>query len=120
LAHRDRVAVTALAAARNKSLRVVVPTIVLAETMTGQPSDAAIWHVTNRLVLADLTPAIAARAGALRTRASLSRRKKRDLTVDAVVVSTAMELGQVAVITGDAGDLALLAAGTDVKVIPLA
>jgi hypothetical protein len=47
------------------------------------------------------------------------RRKKRDLTVDAIVAATAVELAPSVVITGDASDLALLLDGFDVKIAGL-
>lgn len=56
------------------------------------------------------------RAGALRARADSGRRKKRDLTVDAIVAATAAELAPSVVITADKPDLELLVDGYDVKV----
>jgi hypothetical protein len=44
------------------------------------------------------------------------RRKKRDLTVDAIVAATAVELAPSVVITADKSDLELLLVGFDVKV----
>lgn len=64
----------------------------------------------------DLTPALAMRAGALRSRAERMRRKKRDLTVDAIVAATAIAMGPSVVVTSDGQDLELLVAGFDVKV----
>ena len=71
----------------------------------------------NRLETCDLTKAIAVRAGTLRERAEATRRKKRDLTVDAIVVSTAVTFSPAVIVTADVEDLELLAAGTDVRVI---
>ncbi len=59
---------------------------------------------------------LAMRAGALRSRAERTRRKKRDLTVDAIVAATAIEMGPSVVVTSDGQDLELLVAGFDVKV----
>lgn len=58
------------------------------------------------------------RAGALRARAGRVRRKRRDLTVDAIVAATAVELPRSVVITADKPDLdlELLVDGFDVKV----
>lgn len=80
-----------LAAARQADHRVLIPTVVLAEVATGAPSDAAIWHVVGRVPTVDLTQGVAMRAGALRDRAERIRRKKRDLTVDAIVAAIACE-----------------------------
>jgi predicted nucleic acid-binding protein len=109
-----------LAAARRNEQRVVVPAIVLAEVMTGHASDARVWHVIGKLVAADVTNLIAARAGALRERAEAVRRKKRDLTVDAVVAAIAISLAPSVVFTADVDDVGLLTQGYDVTVLPAA
>jgi len=44
------------------------------------------------------------------------RRKKRDLTVDAIVAATAVELAPSVVLTADLAGLDLLVEGFDVKV----
>ena len=105
-----------LAAARETDHRVVIPTVVLAEVGTGSPTDAAIWHILGRIPTVDLAQGVAMRAGSLRARADSVRRKKRDLTVDAIVVATAVELAPSVVITADKPDLDLLVGGFDVKV----
>ena len=117
LVRHDRRIQVVLAAARQNDRRPVVPAVVLAEVMTGGPGDAAYWHVVGRLVLTDTTPRIAARAGALRERAAAVRRKKRDLTVDALVAATAHELAPAVVATGDPADMALLAPEPGVRVL---
>jgi predicted nucleic acid-binding protein len=105
-----------LAAAQQADHRVLVPAVVLAEVATGAPSDAAIWHVLSKIPTLDLPHGVAMRAGALRTRAERVRRKKRDLTVDAIVAATAAELAPSVVLTSDKADLELLVDGFDVKV----
>lgn len=105
-----------LAAAQQADHRVLIPTAVLAEVATGAPSDAAIWHVLGKIPTLDLPQGVAMRAGALRTRAQRLRRKMRDLTVDAIVAATAVELAPSVVITSDRADLELLVEGFDVKV----
>ena len=105
-----------LAAAREADHRVLIPTVVLAEVATGAPTDAAIWHVLGRIPTVDLPQSVSMRAGTLRARADSVRRKKRDLTVDAIVAATAVELAPSAVITADKPDLKLLVDGFDVKV----
>jgi len=84
--------------------------------MTGAPSDAAYWQVLKKLAVVDTTARIAARAGALREAASAARRKKRDLTVDAIVAATAHEFTPAAIITGDPDDMALLVSGPGITV----
>lgn len=105
-----------LAAAQQADHRVLIPAVVLAEVATGAPSDATIWHVLGKIPTLDLSQGVAMRAGALRSRAERVRRKKRDLTVDAIVAATAAELAPSVVITADKSDLELLLDGFDVKV----
>lgn len=105
-----------LAAAQQADHRVLIPTVVLSEVATGAPSDAAIWHVLGKVPTLDLPQGVAMRAGALRARADRVRRKRRDLTVDAIVAATAVELAPSVVITADRADLELLVDGFDVKV----
>lgn len=105
-----------LAAAQQADHRVLIPVVVLAEVATGAPSDASIWHVLGKIPTLDLPQGVAMRAGALRSRAERVRRKKRDLTVDAIVAATAVELAPSVVITADKSDLELLLDGVDVRV----
>lgn len=105
-----------LAAAQQADHRVLIPAVVLAEVAMGAPSDASIWHVLGKIPTLDLPQGVAMRAGALRSRAERVRRKKRDLTVDAIVAATAVELAPSVVITADKSDLELLLDGFDVKV----
>ena len=105
-----------LAAALQADHRVLIPAVVLAEVATGTPTDAAIWHVLGRVPTIDLTPEVSMRAGALRERVGGQRRKKRDLTVDAIVAATAVALAPSVVITADKPDLELLLGDFDVKV----
>lgn len=105
-----------LAAAQQADHRVLVPAVVLAEVATGAPTDAAIWHVLGRIPTLDLPEGVAMRAGALRARAERVRRKRRDLTVDAIVAATAVELAPSVVLTADTSDVELLVDGFDVKV----
>lgn len=105
-----------LAAAQQADHRVLIPAVVLAEVATGAPSYAAIWHVLGKIPTLDLPQVVAMRADALRARAERVRRKKRDLTVDAIVAATAVELAPSVVITADKPDLELLIDGFDVKV----
>lgn len=104
-----------LEAARRGDHRVVIPAVVIAEVMSGSADDASVWHVLRRVPVIDLDASIAARAGALRVRAE--RRKKRDLTVDAIVAATALRVAPAAVLTGDVHDLDLLLEGEDVRVL---
>ena len=105
-----------LEAARRLDIRVVIPAVVLAELITGAGGDAALWRVVRRFPVVDIDARLAARAGALRQRASGVRRKKRDLTVDAITAALAVALAPSVVITSDAGDMRLLCDGADILV----
>lgn len=105
-----------LTTAQQADHRVLIPTVLLAEVATGTQSDAAIWHVLSKIPTIDLPQSVAMRAGALHTRAERVRRKKRDLTVAAIVAAMAVELAPSVVLTSDASDLELLVEGFEVKV----
>ncbi|WP_170304550.1 PIN domain-containing protein [Microlunatus speluncae] len=119
VARRERGMAELLEAALRNDQRVVVPSLVLAELMTGALRDAAIWHLIRRLPVIDIDARIAARAGTLREQAAANRRKKRDLTVDSVVASVAVTVEPAAVVTADPEDFRLLTAGHDVTVVAL-
>lgn len=106
-----------LTAAVRMGSRVVVPAVVLAETITGRQTDAAVWHTVNRLVVEDLSRDVAGEAGALRERAESVRAKKKDLTVDALVAAAARRHAPSLVVTTDPDDLRLLCDGADVVVL---
>lgn len=116
LAKSDKGIAEMLTATLRNDHRLVVPSIVLAEVMNGSAADAAIWNVVKRIPIVAVDAKIAARAGALRTKAHAVRRKPRDLTVDAVVASIAMEVTPSVVVTSDPGDIALLVDGHDIAV----
>jgi hypothetical protein len=108
-----------LTAAVRQGSRVVVPTVILAEIITGKPTDAQVWHAVNQLVTHDITREIAAEAGALRERAASIRVKKKDLTVNAVVAAVACAHAPALLLTSDVTDLTTLCAGADVRVHPI-
>lgn len=108
-----------LAAARDNGQRVMFPVVVATEVITGRPTDAAVYRVMKRLIAAPITLDLAARAGELRERAGGTRRKKRDLTVDAIVAAVAITRAPSVVLTADPDDLRLLAEDYDVRVIGL-
>ena len=95
---------------------VLIRTVVLAEVAASAPTDSAIWHVLGRIATVDLPQSVAMRAGALCSRSDSVRRKRRDLTVDAIVAATAAELAPSVVITADTADLEFLVDGYDVKI----
>jgi hypothetical protein len=99
-------AIAQVAHERGALLRVPAP--VLAEVCRGSRFDAAVNAVLNRgaILVTDLTWQIAQRAGALLTRTSMSSAN----AIDAFVVATALEFDTAVIASGDAADLARLAA----------
>jgi predicted nucleic acid-binding protein len=92
-------------------------TVTLPEVTDGSSRDANVVRVAKAVRLQEVTPGIGYHAGSLRAAASSSRRKVRDLTVDAVVAATALTLpGPVVLLTSDDSDLSLLLDGTPVRV----
>lgn len=95
-------------------------TVTLAEVADGTQRDARIRRAASIVRLIDVDETIGYLAGALRAKAATRRKKPRDLTVDALVAATTTRLSApVVVLTSDVGDLQLLLAGTDVKVLSL-
>ncbi|HWC24635.1 MAG TPA: PIN domain-containing protein [Flexivirga sp.] len=92
----------------------------LAEVTDGTPRDARIRQAAKVVRLVEVDAAIGYRAGALRAGATTRRKKARDLTIDAIVAATALELVEpVVVLTSDVADLELLLGDTDVKVLAI-
>jgi hypothetical protein len=103
----DRVrAILEVAMQRGGLVRVPAP--VLAEVCRGPRFDAAVNHVLSSrgVRVENLTESIARRAGALLAKAKLSSTH----AVDAFVVATAAEFPSAVIATGNAGDIARLAA----------
>lgn len=99
-------AIAQVAYERGALLRVPAP--VLAEVCRGPRLDAAVNHLLNRdaILVAELTRDIAQRAGGLLARTRMSSEK----AIDAFVVATALEFELAVIASGDATDLARLAA----------
>lgn len=92
-------------------------TITLAEITDGTARDAQVHRAANALRLEDVTSQIGYMAGSLRARAAVGRRKPRDVTVDAIVAATALNLpGPTIVLTSDPSDFELLLDATAVRV----
>jgi predicted nucleic acid-binding protein len=117
LAADDRRLLPWVAIARRTDSPLHASTVTLAEVTDGGSRDANVRRVVKAIRLQDVTPEIGYHAGALRAAASSSRRKPRDLTIDAVVAATALTLpGPVVVLTSDESDLNLLLDATSVRV----
>lgn len=83
---------------------MIVPAVVLAETVRGTARDAPVNQILNAINnVASATEDTARTAGALLGLA------KRSATIDALVVAEAVHRGGGVVLTGDVGDLSLLA-----------
>ncbi|WP_276310094.1 PIN domain-containing protein [Nocardioides speluncae] len=103
--------------ARRTDSTLHASTVTLAEVTDGTSRDAGVRRVAKSLRLEVVTDEIGYRAGRLRAVAASTRRKPRDLTVDAVVAATALALpAPVVLLTSDPDDLRLLLADTAVKV----
>ena len=96
-----------LTVAHERRALVRIPAPVLAEVCRGPRFDAAVDHLLHSrgLVVCDLTPAIARRAGGLLAHSRLSSAH----AVDAFVVATALEFDRAIIATGDPADLRRLA-----------
>lgn len=108
LARRRHDSVNRIAALRSRRLwPPVIPTVVLAESLSGRPhTDAAVSRLLKACEIDERIPrSIARRAGELRALA------KQGSAVDAIVVALAEPGG--AVLTGDLADLRALAAFAD-------
>jgi predicted nucleic acid-binding protein len=116
LARRDQRARAALTAAWEVGAEVVLPAVVVAETVRGDgPRDAAVNQVVAAVgEVADVDEATAQVAGSLLARA------RSAATVDALVVAEAVARGGGVVLTGDVDDFEKLAAThTEVVVQPV-
>jgi len=103
----DQALRVAIRRATTEGIDVAVPTIVIAESTTGNGSiDANVNRVLKDLELVELSTAIARRAAALRYR------YKAAGVPDAVVIATADAIAGTVVYTSDPRDLVTLAAIT--------
>ncbi len=98
--------------------RLFVSAATLAEVTDGTARDAGVRRIVRSMVSVEpVSEQIGYLAGALRASAAGTRRKPRDLTVDAIVAATAATLpSPVIVLTSDKPDLDLLLGETRVKV----
>jgi predicted nucleic acid-binding protein len=104
LARHDARARAALTAAWEVGADVIVPAVVIAETVRGSARDAPVNRILNGVGnVAPATEKIARSAGALLAMA------KSAATIDSLVVAEAVHRGGGVVLTGDAGELASLA-----------
>jgi predicted nucleic acid-binding protein len=112
LSRADGRARAALAAALEAGAEVSVPAVVVAETVRGGAADAPVNRVLKAVGEVDVADeAVGRTAGRLLGTAGSTA------TVDAIVAATAVEAGGAVILTGDAGDLGLLAADEPTVII---
>ncbi len=91
--------------------------LTLAEVTDGTARDAQLRRVVKAVRVEIVTDQIGYLAGSLRAGGAVGRRKRRDLTVDAVVAATAMTLPRPTIlITSDQRNLRLLLDGAEMRV----
>jgi len=83
----------------------VIPTVVLAETITGRPHDAPVNQAVKRLGTVDTTEATARRAGQLRFAVQRTGVRRAPSGIDAIVAAHASESETSVVFTTDPADL---------------
>ena len=83
----------------------VIPTVVLAEAITGRPDDAPANQVIRRLETVDTTQATARRAGHLRFSVQRTGVRRIPSGIDAIVAAHAVDVGRAVVFTTETTDL---------------
>jgi len=117
LANHERRMQAWAAIARRTDSTLHVSTVTLTETTDGTSRDALVRRAVKTLRTAEVTADIAYTAGRLRAAAATARRRPRDLTVDAIIVATALTLHPpVVVLTCDPEDLRLLLTDEPIKI----
>jgi len=105
LARKEKRLRNAIRKALNAGARFVVPTVVVAESTTGQGThDATLIRVLTGVAIVDCDLSIARSAAALRYRVG-----SHAGTIDTIVVSTADHMPGAVILTGDGSDLKPLA-----------
>jgi len=90
----------------------VIPTVVLAEAITGRPEDAPVNYAISRIGTTETGEATARLAGRLRHTVKRSGARKAPSGIDAIVAAHAAESGRGVVFTTDLPDLERLLSDT--------
>lgn len=106
LSRNDGRARATLAAAWEAGVEVAIPSVVVAETVRGSAKDASVNRVIRSV--GAVTPALEDTG---RLAGGLLGAARSTSTVDALVVASVIEIGGGVVLTGDPGDLEMLANG---------
>lgn len=116
-ANGDQDVLALIEALSKENVEIYIPTPVLAEALRGGPKDAPVNRVLNKRNLffeIATTPTAGRRAGALLGAANA----ESSLTMDALIIATAIEHGASAIVTADTDDHTRLAP-PDFAVLPL-
>lgn len=105
-----------LASSSEAGIPVLVPAIVLAESLYGDSRDARANQVLKKLQVVDVDEPTARRAAELKRLAGLTGVAA---TVDAVVVAVCDRLGGGVILTSDTADISSLAAGVSARILAL-
>ena len=97
-----------LAASSKAGVPVVVPSVVLAETLFGDGRDARANQVLKKIDVFPVTELVARAAARLKVRADVTGVAP---TIDAIVVATSAAFGGGVVLTSDSDDINALAQG---------
>ncbi|MHB1710665.1 MAG: type II toxin-antitoxin system VapC family toxin [Acidimicrobiales bacterium] len=95
----------------------VIPTVVLAEVITGRHEDASVNQVVSRLGTVDTTQATARRAGKLRFGVKRAGTRRIPSGIDAIVAAHVADAGAGVVFTTDPSDLRRLLADFPLVVV---
>jgi hypothetical protein len=105
LAKQEEAIRVAARKALTRGMNLIIPTVVVAESTTmGNPRDAAVNRALKLGIFADCDSVTARAAAALRL--GFGRRAG---TIDAIIVATADRVPGSVILTGDVGDIKLLA-----------
>ncbi len=106
----------AIQASWNAGVPVVVPSVVLAETLFGDQRDAPVNKVIKKLAVVSLDENIARVAARLKLQSGLTGVA---FTIDAIVVAISVSLGGGAVLTSDPKDIRQLAHAQPLPIRPI-
>lgn len=112
----DENAQAAVQASWNAGVRVVVPSIVLAETLFGDQRDAPVNRVIKKIAVVSVDEEVARVAARLKRLSGMSGVVS---TVDAIVVAVSVLLGGGAILTSDPNDIKRLADSQALPVRPI-
>lgn len=107
---KDRVVRAALRRLTAEAWSVVIPTVVLAECLSGTARDANANRVISRFGTMDTTASVARTAASLRHATRGPAKRPHPSGIDALVAAQALHLQADVVLTTDVGDLRRLLA----------